>query len=238
MEYLANAASQLGLNLTPAQINAFQTYYEELVDWNSHINLTAITANHDVQIKHFLDSMTVALTLPQTFPADFKLIDVGSGGGFPGLPLKIMFPQIKLVLLESTNKKADFLKHMVQTLELDGVDVVTGRAEEMARLSDYRELFDVAVARGLAEMAVLAELTLPFCRVGGHLIAQKKGGIEQELDKSLKAIDILGGRLAEVKAIELAEFTDSRCLVVIEKVSPTPAPYPRRPGIPAKRPLS
>jgi 16S rRNA (guanine527-N7)-methyltransferase len=238
MEYLANAASQLGLNLTPAQISAFQTYYEELVDWNSRINLTTITDYNDVQVKHFLDSLTIILALPKLISADFKIIDVGSGGGFPGLPLKIIFPQIQLVLLECTNKKAGFLRHMIQFLSLEGTSVISSRAEEVAHWPEYREQFDAAVTRGLAEMAVLVELTLPFCRVGGHLIAQKKGNIEQELDKSLKAIDILGGRLAEVKAIELAEFTDSRCLVVIEKVSPTPVPYPRRPGIPAKRPLS
>ena len=238
MEYLANAASQLDLNLTPAQISAFQTYYEELVDWNSRINLTAITDYNDVQVKHVLDSLTIILALPKLISADFKIIDVGSGGGFPGLPLKIMFPQIQLVLLEATGKKAEFLRHIFQFLSLEGTSVISSRAEEVAHWPEYREQFDAAVTRGLAEMAVLAELTLPFCRVGGHLIAQKKGNIEQELDKSLKAIDILGGRLAEVKAIELAEFTDSRCLVVIEKVSPTPAPYPRRPGIPTKRPLS
>ena len=140
-------------------------------------------------------------------------------------------------MLESTNKKADFLRHMVQRLRLEGVKVVTGRAEETAHQPDYREQFGVAVARGLAEMAVLAELTLPFCRVGGRLIAQKKGEIRDELDKSLKAIDLLGGRLPELKAIAFPEFTDSRYLVIVEKVAETPPQYPRRPGIPDKRPL-
>jgi 16S rRNA (guanine527-N7)-methyltransferase len=237
MENLVTGVSRMGIDLTSAQIDSFQTYYQELIDWNSRINLTAITDYHNVQVKHFLDSLTVFLGLPKPLPKDFKLIDVGSGGGFPGLPLKIMFSQIKLVLLESTSKKTDFLKHMVQTLGLDGVYVVTGRAEEMAHLPDYHEQFDAAVARGLAEMAVLAELMLPFCRVGGHLIAQKKGEIETELAASLNAITVMGGRLSGIKNIELSEFTDRRCLVVIEKVSPTPAQYPRRPGIPAKRPL-
>ncbi len=237
MEYLITGASRLGLNLSPAQVSSFQTYYEVLVDWNHRVNLTAITDYRDVQVKHFVDSLTIVLALPRPIPAGLKLIDVGSGGGFPGLPLKIMFPQIELVLLESTNKKADFLRIMVQMLTLEGVKVVTGRAEETARLPDYREQFDVAVARGLAEMPVLAELTLPFCRVGGHFIAQKKGDIRGELDKSLKAIDILGGRLSELKAIALPELTDSRCLVIVEKIAETQPQYPRRPGIPAKRPL-
>lgn len=237
MELLIAGACRLGLGLTHGQINNFQTYYEELADWNSRINLTTIIDYGDVQVKHFLDSLTIVLALPQPLPVELKLIDVGSGGGFPGLPLKIIFPQIELALLESTNKKADFLRHMVQRLELERVMVVAGRAEEAAHLPAYREQFDVAVARGLAEMAVLAELTLPFCRVGGRLIAQKKGAIRDELDKSLKAIELLGGRLSEMKAIDIPEFTDSRCLVIVEKVAATPPQYPRRPGIPAKRSL-
>jgi len=237
MENLVTGVSRLGIDLTSAQIDSFQIYYQELIDWNHRINLTAIIDYHDVQVKHFLDSLTVFFGLPEPLPKDFKLIDVGSGGGFPGLPLKIIFPQIEMVLLESTNKKADFLKHIVQTLGLDDVDVVAGRAEEMAHLPDYREQFDTVVARGLAEMDVLAELTLPFCRVGGYLIAQKKGEIETELAASLNAITAMGGRLSGVKNIALSEFTDRRCLLIIEKVSPTPAKYPRRPGIPTKRPL-
>ncbi|RJO61236.1 MAG: 16S rRNA (guanine(527)-N(7))-methyltransferase RsmG [Dehalococcoidia bacterium] len=237
MELLIAGASRLDLELNPGQISCFQAYYEELADWNSRINLTAITDYHDVQVKHFLDSLTVVLALPKPLPADFKLIDVGSGGGFPGLPIKIMFSQIELVLLESTNKKADFLRHMVQRLGLERVKVVTGRAEETAHLPDYREQFYMAVARGLAEMAALAELTLPFCRVGGRLIAQKKGDIAAELSVAVKAVKILGGGTIEAKSIEIPEFTDSRCLVIVEKVEETPPQYPRRPGIPAKRPL-
>jgi 16S rRNA (guanine527-N7)-methyltransferase len=215
MEHLIAGSFQLGINLTYAQINNFQTYYEQLVDWN------------EVQVKHFLDSITIVLALPEPLPVGFKIIDVGSGGGFPGVPLKIVFPQIDLVLLESTGKKAEFLKYIVQSMALERVKVVNGRAEEMALWPDYREQFDVVVARGLADMAVLAELTLPFCRIEGHLVAQKKGDIETELAASLNAIAAMGGRLSMVKNIELSEFTDKRCLVE----------YPRRPGIPAKRPL-
>jgi 16S rRNA (guanine527-N7)-methyltransferase len=237
MQHLIAGSFPLGINLTHAQISNFQTYYEKLVEWNSCLNLTAITDYRAVQVKHFLDSLTIVLALPEPLPAGFKIIDVGSGGGFPGIPLKIVFPQIDLVLLESTGKKVEFLKHIVRSLALESVKVVTGRAEEVAHLSDYREQFDVAVARGLAQMAVLAELTLPFCRIEGHLVAQKKGEIKTELAASLNAITAMGGRLSMVKNIELSEFADKRCLVVIEKASPTPAEYPRRPGIPAKRPL-
>jgi 16S rRNA (guanine527-N7)-methyltransferase len=237
MEYLTAGASRLGIDLTPAQMDRFQTYYQELTDWNSRMNLTAITDYEEVQLKHFLDSLTVAPALPQPQSPDFRLIDVGSGGGFPGLPLKIAFPQLQLVLLESTNKKADFLRHIVKILSLEGVSVITGRAEETAHLPDYRERFDAAVARGLAEMNILAELTLPFCIVGGHLIAHKKGDIDNELSQSLKAIEILGGRLIEVKSVNLPEFNDKRFLVIVEKVADTPLRFPRRSGIPAKRPL-
>ena len=237
MEHFIAGSFQLGINLTHAQISNFHTYYEKLVEWNSCINLTAITDYNVVQVKHFLDSLTIVLALPEPLPAGFKIIDVGSGGGFPGIPLKIVFPQIDLVLLESTGKKVEFLKQIVQALALERVKVVNGRAEELAHLPYYREQFDVVVARGLAKMAVLAELTLPFCRIEGHLVAQKKGDIETELSASMNAITAMGGRLSMVKNIELSEFTDKRCLVVIEKVSPTPTEYPRRPGIPAKRPL-
>jgi 16S rRNA (guanine527-N7)-methyltransferase len=237
MEHLIIGASRLGLNLTLDQVNNFQVYYEELVDWNSRINLTAITGYYDVQMKHFLDSLTVVLALPCPIPEGFKTIDVGSGGGFPGLPLKIIFPQIELVLLESTNKKAVFLRHIVQTLGLGRVEVVIGRAEEVAHLPAYRELFDTVVVRGLSEMAVLTELALPFCRIGGKLVAHKKVDIEDELKKAFRAITILGGKSCVIKNIELPELDDKRCLVVIEKISATPLQFPRRIGIPAKRPL-
>ena len=237
MEHLSTGASRLGIELTPAQTADFQTYYELLIEWNNRFNLTAIIDYHDVQVKHFLDSLTVASALPATIPVGFKLIDIGSGAGFPGLPLKIVFPQIEITLLEATGKKAEFLKYVAQALKLERVSIVTSRAEDTAHLPEYREQFNAVVARGLAEMSVLAELTLPFCRIGGLLIAQKKGGIEAELEASVKAIRVLGGNATSVNAIEMPEFTDSRCLVVVDKVSQTPLQFPRRPGMPSKKPL-
>jgi len=237
MQKLIAGVKGLGLELTSAQIEQFQIYYEELTDWNRRINLTAITDYREVQIKHFLDSLTVSLAMPQPVPPGLKLIDVGSGGGLPGLPLKIIFPQLSLTLLESTGKKAEFLKHLVGKLSLSGIEIITGRAEEVTHQADYREHFDAVVARGVAEMPVLVELTLPFCRIGGYLIAQKKSGIDQELALSQKAMQLMGGSLAEVKEIKLPEFPDGRCLVLVKKVSATPARYPRRAGMPAKRPF-
>ena len=202
------------------------------------MNLTAITDYEEVQVKHFLDSLTVTLALRQSIASNnARVIDVGSGAGIPGLPLKILFPKMSLMLLESTAKKAIFLNHIKQKLELDDVEVVVGRAEEVAHLSEYRERFDIVLSRAVASLPTLVELALPFCTIGGSFVAQKKGNIDLEISRAAKAINTMGGSLREVKRVELEEFTDARQLVIIDKVSLTPLQYPRRPGIPAKRPL-
>jgi 16S rRNA (guanine527-N7)-methyltransferase len=208
------------------------------VDWNKRVNLTAITGYEEVQVKHFLDSLTLVLAWqPLITRVDFRLIDVGTGAGMPGIPLKIVFPDIRLVLLDSVAKKAAFLHHLKQKLGLDNVEIVVGRAEEIAHQAKHRENFDIVLSRGVAPLVTLVELTLPFCIIGGSLIAQKKGAIDQEISQANRAISLLGGRLREVKRVNLEEFTDERQLVIIDKVSPTPQLYPRRPGIPSKRPL-
>jgi len=238
MQKLSTGAKKLGLQLNPRQLEQFSIYYQELIDWNRRVNLTAITSYEEVQIKHFLDSLTVALAFkPPPANVGFHLIDVGTGAGIPGLPLKILFPDIKLVLLDSTAKKADFLHYLKQKLKLDNVEIVVGRAEDIARQTQYREKFDIVLSRAVASLPTLVELTLPFCAIGGSFIAQKKGGIEPEINKATLAISRLGGKLREVKSIDLKEFTDERRLIIVDKVSPTPSLYPRRPGIPAKRPL-
>ena len=238
MERLNTGAKKLGLPLNPRQLEQFNTYYQELVDWNQRVNLTAITDYEEVQIKHFLDSLTVTLAWqPPTVNTDFRLIDVGTGAGIPGIPLKILFPDIKLVLLDSVAKKAAFLHHLKQKLELDNIEIVVGRAEEIAHQTQYRGKFNVVLSRAVAPLPTLVELTLPFCAIGGSFIAQKKGDIEPEISKAARAISLLGGELREVKRVDLEEFTDERRLIIIDKVSPTPQQYPRRPGIPAKRPL-
>ena len=238
MEKLNAGAIKLGLQLRPRQLEQFHLYYQELVDWNKQVNLTAITDYEEVQIKHFLDSLTVTLAWQRAISsADFRLIDVGTGAGLPGVPLKILLPDIKLVLLEATAKKAAFLHHLKQKLGLDDVEIVVGRAEEIAHETQYRERFDIVLSRAVAPLPTLVELTLPFCAIGGSFIAQKKGAIDLEVSNSTKAISLLGGSLPEVKRIDLEEFADERYLVIIDKVSPTPKLYPRRPGMPAKRPL-
>lgn len=238
MEKLEVGAIKLGLELNPRQLEQFYIYYQELLDWNQRLNLTAITDYEGVQIKHFLDSLTVTLAWRQPVASmDFRLIDVGTGAGLPGIPLKILLPNIRLVLLEATAKKAAFLHHLKQKLGLDNIEIVVGRAEEVAHETQYREKFDVVLSRAVAPLPTLVELTLPFCTIGGSFIAQKKGVIDPEISQASRAISTLGGNLREVKRIDLEEFTDERQLIIIDKISLTPQLYPRRPGIPSKRPL-
>jgi len=238
MEKLTLGAKKLGLHFDLRQIEQFSIYYQELGDWNKRVNLTTITDYEEVQIKHLLDSLTVTIAwqLPIS-NTDLSLIDVGTGAGLPGIPLKIIFPNIRLVLLEATSKKAAFLHHLKQKLGLENVEIVVGRAEDIAHLSEYRERFDIVLSRGVASLPTLVELALPFDAIGGSFIALKKGVIEPEITQAAKAISTLGGNLREVKKINLTEFTDERCLVIIDKVSVTPPQYPRRSGIPAKRPI-
>ena len=228
----------MGLHLSPKQLEQFHVYYEELIEWNGRMNLTTITDYKEVQVRHFLDSLTVVMALGQApGKSDFRVMDVGTGAGLPGIPLAILWPGIKLVLLDSTAKKADFLRHLKHKLELDNTDIAVGRAEDIAHETQYREKFELVLSRAVAPLATLAELTLPFCAAGGIVVAFKKGAIETEVKQAGKAIDLLGGKLREAKRVELEEFTDERYLIVIDKVSPTPPQYPRRPGTPKKRPI-
>ena len=238
METLKLGTKQLGLQLNHRQLEHFRTYFEELVTWNKRVNLTAITNFEEVQIKHFLDSLTVTLALkPSAGDKGLSVIDVGSGAGLPGIPLKILFREMRLVLLEATAKKAAFLEHRKRQLGLDDIEIVVGRAEEVAHQVQYREQFDVVLSRAVASLPTLAELTLPFCAIGGSFIAQKKGDITLEISQASRAISLLGGSMREVKRVDLTEFGDERWLVIIDKISPTPPQYPRRPGMPNKRPI-
>ncbi len=237
MEILASGAGELGIELTHRQLDQFEVYYRELVEWNRRMNLTAITGYVEVQVKHFLDSLTVCPAVSASFASSARVIDVGAGGGLPGLPLKLAFPEMHLALLESVGKKAAFLEHLVATLALPGVEVYKGRAEELAHRPELREAFDLVVTRGVARLPSLLEYTLPFCRPGGKVAVWKHGGIEQELAGSANALEVLGGRVGGVCPVEVTGLTDNRIIVVVEKVEATPAKYPRRPGLPGKRPL-
>ncbi len=192
----------------------------------------------EVQVRHFVDSLTIALVLDEVPWAggSFALLDIGTGAGMPGIPLKIACPRARLVLVDSVAKKTAFLRHVVHELGLPGVEVVTRRAEELAHLGEYREGFDLVVCRAVAALATVVELTLPFCRIGGLAVAPKKGDIGRELDQAAAATAVLGGRLRGVREVNIKGL-DGHVLVVLEKTAATPAAYPRRPGIPAKRPL-
>jgi 16S rRNA (guanine527-N7)-methyltransferase len=254
MEILREGARTLGLNLTADHVQAFQIYFEELQAWNRRFNLTTVTRCEDVQVKHFLDSLTCLLAFPEAssgraegLPSVVPLshrdtpllcVDVGTGAGFPGLPLKIMRPALLMTLLESSQKKVSFLKHVVGRLGLKGVEFLWARAEEAGQNPHHRERYDLVLARAVADMSVLAEYCLPLCRRGGCVIAQKGADTQSELAGALPAIQLLGGQVREVKAVALPGLKDRRALVLIDKVHQTPLAYPRRPGMPAKRPLT
>ena len=242
MNLLLEGARHLGLELSEEHLKAFEIYYGELVAWNEKFNLTAITDYDQVQIKHFLDSLTCLLADEGLTRAIYqqrgvRAIDVGAGAGFPGLPLKIVCPGLQLTLLEATGKKVGFLEHIVSRLGLAGVEVIKGRAEELGRNAAHRELYDLALARAVAELPVLVEYALPFCRLGGLFVAQKGPGGDAEARAAEGAIATLGGALRRIVHLELPHLAEPRSLVVVEKTAPTPAKYPRRPGIPSKRPI-
>lgn len=240
MDRLIQGAKGLGFEISDSQRGLFQTYYELLVEWNQRFNLTAITDYEQVQIRHFLDSLSCLL--PEEYhtalrrPAP-RVIDVGSGAGFPGTPLKIVCPNMHLTLLEATGKKVAFLSHLIAALDLKNVQVIKGRAEELAHDPAHREQYDLAMARAVAGLPVVVEYTLPFCRTGGCLVAQKGESGAAEAWNAERAIHLLGGELQRIQPVELSGLPEDRTLVVITKVSPTPIKYPRRTGVPSKRPL-
>jgi 16S rRNA (guanine527-N7)-methyltransferase len=252
MEILRQGAGQLGLQLSAQHLERFQILYEELGSWNERLNLTAITGYQDVQTRHFLDSLSCLLafptgqqpgSIPDAVPVQLpgrslRCLDVGTGAGFPGLPLRILLPDLSLTLLESVGKKVTWLQHIVRRLGLSDVEIIQGRAEELARDVAHRERYDVVVARAVAPLNVLAEYCLPFCRVSGRMIAPKGEDAVREAGASESVIHLLGGQLVSVKQVPLPELLTDHYLVVVDKVEQTPERYPRRTGIPSKRPLT
>lgn len=240
MDRLVKGLKTLGIQLTAQQRADFERYAQELIEWNQKFNLTAITDYEQVQIRHFLDSLS-CLAAEETRTALNRptpcVIDVGSGAGFPGIPLKIVCPNMQLTLLEATGKKVTFLEHIIDQLHLRNVVAIKSRAKELAHDPAHRQRYDLVLARAVADLPVLMEYTLPFCAIGGWVVAQKGESGAAEAWSADRAISILGGELRRVMPVELTGLPEDRSLVIVQKVSSTPADYPRRPGMPAKRPL-
>lgn len=236
MVKLKAGAKKMGIYLTSYQLDMFRHYYYQITEWNRRINLTGITDFEEVQIKHFLDSLTVAIVI-RNIKKNLKIVDIGTGAGLPGIPLKIVFPDMCMTLIEATIKKAKFLEEVTSKLRLKDIEIIAERAETVAHDIKHREKFDVAISRAVASLPSLAEIMIPFCNIGGCCIVQKKGDISEEVEQSKRAVELMGGCLREVKPVEIKELNDTRCLVIIDKIGPTPANYPRRPGMPEKRPI-
>jgi 16S rRNA (guanine527-N7)-methyltransferase len=235
---LASGAAALGVALGAPQLAAFAAYHALLLEWNARFNLTAITDPREIATRHFLDSLTVALGVPRArWAGALRLLDVGSGAGFPGLALAIAFPQWHVTAMESTGKKVTFLRHVATTLGLTHARVLEGRAEALAHAPAERGRYDVVTARAVAALPTLLEYCQPFARVGGLVIAPKKGDLAAELDTGRRAAAALGGRMAAPLPISLPELEGDRVLVVVTQERACPAPYPRPAGAPRKHPL-
>lgn len=234
-ELAQHAQRMLGLRLTRSQLSALSLYERELIDWNARFNLTAIRDPQEIHIKHFLDSLTCLLALRDT-PVD-RLVDIGTGAGFPGIPLKIVYPKMQLTLVESVGKKAEFCHHVVNILDLRGVQVLQERAETLGVDSSFREQYDWAVGRAVAVLPVLTEYLLPLVRVGGSMLAMKGENAPAEAHSAERAMRMLGGHLRQLIPVTLPGVAEERYLVVVDKIAATPQGYPRKVGLPAKRPL-
>ena len=230
------AAEVYGLSLTDKQVMQFDRYGALLLSWNEKMNLTAIVEPTEVAVKHFIDAASVWRA--DWFTADIRrVVDVGTGAGFPGLPLKILHPELEVTLMDALQKRVRFLSEVISALGLSGVMAVHTRAEEGARQKAYRERFDAAVSRAVAPLSVLAEYTLPFVRVGGFLAAQKGAKYAAEAQEGAKALALLGGAPPVIASVKLPGLDDTRAVLYVKKVRPTPAPYPRKAGTPEKKPL-
>lgn len=227
---------ELNITLTDTMRKQFDTYYEILVEWNQVMNLTGITEYEEVNEKHFVDSLL--LVKAQNMEEVNSVIDIGTGAGFPGIPLKIVYPHLKVTLLDSLNKRIKFLNKVIEELDLKDIQTIHGRAEDFAKQEQYREKYDVCVSRAVANLATLSEYCIPYVNHGGRFIPYKSGEISEELEKSKKAIHILGGKLIGTPQFELPGTDIKRTFVVIEKITGTAKKYPRKAGLPAKEPLS
>ncbi len=226
-------ANKINISFTERQLEQFRIYYEMLVEKNKVMNLTGITEWEEVLEKHFLDSISLirAVNLSQ----NIFVLDIGTGAGFPGIPLKIAFPNLQITLADSLNKRVLFLQEVIDTLKLEGIEAIHGRAEDLARDKKYREQYDLVVSRAVANLSTLSEYCLPFVKIGGQFISYKSGEIEEEVSSSKSAVFLLGGKIKNTVKFELGE--SGRSFVLIDKTKGTPKTYPRKAGTPSKKPL-
>ena len=233
--YLINLleyAKKLDINLNDMQLKQFETYMKLLIEWNEKINLTAITHPEDIILKHFIDSLTVLKYIKQTD----KVIDIGTGAGFPGLPLKIAYPETDMYLADSLNKRINFLNIVIESLTIENINTIHTRIEDLGKDKTYREKFDVVTSRAVANFNVLLEYMLPLLKIGGRCICMKGSNIE-EIENSKKALDILGGEIETIEELELPSSDIKRNIIIVKKVKNTPNKYPRKAGIPVKKPI-
>jgi 16S rRNA (guanine527-N7)-methyltransferase len=239
---LSRGAAELGLSLTPRQLELFERYYLLLSAGGRRAGVTAVTGYEDVQQRHFLESLALAAALLEGGLLDgssaLSVLDLGTGGGFPGLPIKLLLPNLALTLLESSRRKSDFLREVVESLELEGVEVITSRAETLGRQDGYRDRFDLVMARAVAPLSVLLELALPLLRLGGSLATPKGGRAQAEVEAAGPALSILGGAVLWERPLKVPDTVHTQTLVVVRKTGSTPDRYPRKAGMPKKRPLS
>lgn len=227
---------ELGILLNRRQKEQFVSFYELLVEWNKVMNLTGITEKEEVNEKHFIDSLSIVKAVDMNSVT--TLIDIGTGAGFPGIPLKIAFPHLNVVLLDSLNKRIRFLDTVIDTLGLEHIDTIHGRAEDFAKLSEYREQFDICVSRAVANLTTLSEYCMPYVKKQGLFVPYKSGEIDEEVQQSKGAIHILGGKLENVVKFQLPGSEINRSFVMIRKTQNTPKKYPRKAGLPSKEPLN
>lgn len=234
-EKLEESLKEWDIVLSEKQIQQFLSYYTLLIEWNKVMNLTTITEFDEVIEKHFIDSLSLIKAV--SLDGNQRILDLGTGAGFPGIPLKIAFPDLEIVLLDSLNKRIKFLNEVILQLGLENITAIHARAEEFGRKEEYREAFDLCVSRAVANLATLAEYCMPFVKVGGKFIPYKSGKIEEELQDSKKAVSVLGGKIEEVKAFSLPDSDIERTLVIIKKEKETAKKYPRSAGKPSKEPI-
>jgi len=232
---IADTRDLIGITLSPYQISLLEEYERELQSWNERFSLTAIHDPEKIHVKHFLDSFSSMLVMKNT--SVNRVIDIGTGAGFPGIPLKILLPETEMVLVDSVGKKTDFCQHIIDRLQLPGVKVIHDRVERLAKQDEFREKYDWAVARAVARLSTLAEYMLPFVRIGGGMLAMKGDQGPFEAHQAHQAVSLLGGELQQVKKITLPGVTEDRFLIAIGKIATTPGKYPRRVGVPGKKPL-